>query len=215
MAHAAHKRSDTANPVERKLGAPILNAPISGATTSDATIVPGGPGYVYVLPKARLKDKTRPSRLPRFDPIAAAESHVERMAIEFSFWLEKEEKALRTARDRFLKSPGEETAFEDLHRIVHTIKGNAPVLGCEAAGILAAPLSTAMERCTDHKKVQATFQLALTAICSALKSNIPANDPDIVEMAAMLNALNSTCELNKTQAAGKASNCSSSACSAS
>ena len=95
---------------------------------------------VYIEPPVKLSDKARPMRHKRFDPVTVAEKQLELTAREFSSWLEIDRKNLAATWQRFTEAPKDETAFINLNKAVHVIKGNAPILGCDAAAMLATPL---------------------------------------------------------------------------
>ncbi|GEM_PF-4085364 len=170
----------------------------------DAKVSPGGPGYVYVLPRVKLSAKTRPIRKRDFDPIAAAEVQMKRVSAQYSYWLEEQESALRKAHRAFKKNPKDPVLYETLKAIIHEIKGNAPLLGSSAAGALACPMATAMERCTGNRIVHATFDLVVTAICSALRGKISENDHAFVDLIATLDEMNAKCASNDLQSGAKA-----------
>ena len=179
----------------------------------DEIATSGEPGFVYVQPLAELSAKTRPITRPGFDPVAAAEAHMKRVSAQFSYFLGEQEAVLRTRHRAFKQNPKDAGAYKALKAIVHEIKGNAPLLGSSAAGALAAPMATAMERCTGHRIVQATFDLVVSAICSALRGETSEKDEAFADLIATLDKMNARCELSKTsdaknkitQAAGSAS----------
>ncbi len=145
------------------------------------------------MPQAKLSAKTRPNTKRGFDPVAAAETQMSRVSVQYSHFLGVQEKSLRTAHRAFKQNPRDPDAHEALKSIVHEIKGNAPLLGSVAAGALAAPMATAMERCTDHRIVRSTFDLVVSAICSALKGDISENDKAFIDLIATLNEMNEMC----------------------
>jgi hypothetical protein len=156
-----------------------------------ATRIEGDPGFELIDPPAKLADKTSYITNPNFDPVGAAEAHIKRISVEFSFWLEKEETALRTAGIRFSSEPDSADAFHALSKQVHVIKGNASILGCASASVLADPLARMMERCTQNLEAQSIIKLVVTAICGALKSNTPLNDATLNDLTSTLNSISS------------------------
>ncbi|HHG90812.1 MAG TPA: hypothetical protein ENJ90_10095 [Devosia sp.] len=170
----------------------------SALKTPEEKVVPGGRGYVYVIPRKKLSAKTRPSTKRGFDPIAAAEAQMKLVSVQFSHLLEEQESALRAAHGAFKDNPDDPDTYEKLKSLVHEIKGNAPLLGSVAAGALAAPMAAAMERCTGHRIVQSTFDLVVSAICSALKGKVSENDKTVADLIATLNEMNAKCALSSS-----------------
>ncbi len=174
-------------------------------------------GHEFITPPNPLSEKVKPVHSQNFDPIAAAERQLKQVSVGFRTWLNDDLKALREAFHAYSEDRTNEEKFQALNACIHTIKGNAPILGCEAAGLIADPLCALLEGCSEHKKTQPVLALSVSAICTALQTNPPADDPSIRETSAMLGRLTSVCRSEKEhsaqndQAAGKAS-CSSSKC---
>jgi len=172
---------------------------------------PGQHGYiVYIEPPVKLSAKARPMYQKKFNPVLAAEKQVEITSKEFGNWLEMDQKTLARTWQHYATTPQDNDAFIALNKAVHVIKGNAPILGCAAAGMLASPLATLLERCTNHHRVESVVYLAINAICTAIEEKLPASDETLKEIAIQLHRLNSRCLKIKTQAADSTSICSSS-----
>jgi len=170
---------------------------------------PGEPDeIVYIEPPVKLSDKARPLRSNRFDPVVAAQRQIELTSREFDNWLKDDQKNLARTWEQFTQTPQSEDAFAALNKAVHVIKGNAPILGSDAASMLATPLAMLLERCTNHDRVKSIIYLAINAICRAIEENLPTSDATLREITLQLNKLNSRCFRIKAQAAGKASICS-------
>ncbi|MCF6302774.1 MAG: Hpt domain-containing protein [Devosiaceae bacterium] len=204
----------------RKISRPVVDEVVARKVAKATALAKhlGAKGYEYVTPPIDLRRKAKPVLRPKFNPIEAAESHLKTLSSGFKFWLLEDMDKLRSAVKEYENAETDKAAFHNLSRCVHTIKGNAPILGCDSAGMIACPLTDLMEGCSEHKKARPILALAINAICQAIEQNTPANDPALGETIAMLNQLNSQCVAAKTalkkpkkktaQAAGKA-NCSS------
>lgn len=199
---------------------PIIDEPVAQMVAKATTLSRrlGAKGYEYITPPLNLSARAKPITKPKTNPIEAAELQLKVLSSGYKIWLREDMTKLRIASKAYEKASNDTRAFENLNACVHTIKGNAPILGCESAGMIACPLTDLMEGCSEHKKARPILSLAVNAICQAIEHNTPANDPALGETVAMLNQLNSRCsaakskaqeEAQKTnQAAGKA-NCSS------
>ena len=169
---------------------------------------------VYVKSPLNLRRKTGPLRQSKFNPVVAAQRHLDLTAREYNDWLKTDRDNLARAWKNFTNCPQDETTFFALNKAVHVIKGNAPILGCDTAAMLATPLATLLESCTNHDRVESIVYLAINAICTAIEENLPTSDPTIKEIVIQLNKLNAKCLKVRAQAACSGSNCSGSGCKA-
>ncbi len=174
----------------------------------------GPAGFEYITPPIKLSDKSKPIRNAKFDPIEAAERQLKQVSSGFGLWLKQDLKNLRHAAENFLENQEDATLFIALNTSIHAIKGNAPILGNDAAGMIASPLSDLMERCSDHRKALPILALSVSAIGQAIEQKTPLDDQELLKMVQMLNGLNSQCvarknaqEVPQSYAAGSA-NCS-------
>jgi len=147
------------------------------------------------------------------------------MAAGFKMWIKDDLKSLLKAYREFSKNTDNEENFQVLNHQVHTIKGNAPILDAKAAGMIACPLSTMLEGCSDHRRAKPIISLAVNAICRAIEQNIADDDAELLEFVAQLDLLNSNClqtklktqkqmsdKIKHAQAAGSANNFCSDEC---
>ena len=160
----------------------------------------GPRGFRMITPPDPLKKKVRPMRRKGFDPVAAAERNLEIMSVTFSSWLNEEREHLHKAYEALEANPDNPQCYEAMNRAVHRIKGNAPILGNVAAGMIADPLSRLLENCADYQKTRPVLALSVHAICQALEQETPANDPELVETVNMLQSMAGRCIIAKDTA---------------
>lgn len=157
----------------------------------------GPTGFEYVMPPIKLSDKSKPIPNALFNPIEAAERQLKQVSSGYGIWLKQDLKNLRRATKNFLENQDDMALFTALNACIHAIKGNAPILGNVAAGMVAAPLSDLMERCSDHKKAQPILALSISAIGQAIEQKTSPEDQELLNIVHMLNGLNSQCVTGK------------------
>lgn len=163
----------------------------------------GPKGFEKITPPAKLSNKAKANKNPQFNPIESAEKLLKQMSVSFKLWLREDEEKLRISFKAFAKKPTDKTRFDHLNACIHTIKGNAPILGCDAAGMIASPLTDLLEGCTDHKKTVPILALSVSAMCNALTHNTPANNPALGETIKLLQNLNAQCLAEKPKPKSK------------
>lgn len=158
----------------------------------------GPKGFEFVTPSSKLSDKVKPSRNPKFDPIEAANKNLKRLSSGFKLWLKDDLLALKQAFKIYTADPDNADKFQSLNHAIHTIKGNASILGCEAAGMLASPLTDLLEGCADYTKMRPVLTLAVSSICHTLETDVPINDPILLDTINVLIQLKSSCQKGET-----------------
>ncbi|PCJ93306.1 MAG: hypothetical protein COA52_06630 [Hyphomicrobiales bacterium] len=105
--------------------------------------------YQLITPPNNLKNKVRPLRArpgqPIIDPVAAAEREMQKLAPQFSLWMEDDINRLKKAWVEFeTKHSSDEPVTADsidtLFRISHDIKGQAGTYGLPYAATVASSL---------------------------------------------------------------------------
>ncbi len=175
----------------------IVAAKVAKATALSKKL--GSKGYEVVTPPFKLSDKVKPSRNPRFNPIEAADKNLGRLSSGFKLWLKDDLAALKQAFDIYTADPDNADKFHSLSHVIHTVKGNAPILGCDAAGMLASPLTNLLEGCADYSKMRPVLALAVGSICHAMETNLPIDDPVLLSTVEVLNQLKSNCQLSAAE----------------
>ena len=191
----------------------------------------GPAGFEYISPPIKLGDKSKPIRRPKFNPIEAAEKNLKQVSAGFKIWLNEDLDKLKTAFKNYSTDPENKTKFASLSATIHTIKGNAPILGCEPAGMLASPLTDLLESCADYSKMKPVLTLAISSIYHAMEQTFEIDDPILLDTINVLAGLKSSCtqtmqakqaqETKEIQAAGSASctggtkSCAASSCTSS
>jgi len=155
--------------------------------------------FKFVKSPLDLSKKVKLLPPGKFDPIAAAERQTKQLSVGFTMWLQQDLKNLLSAFRVFSLDPNNEENFQLLNNQIHSIKGNAPVLGAQSAGMIACPLSTMLEGCSDHRRAKPIISLSINAICRAIEYKIPPDDQELVELIAQLNLLNKNCKLEKAK----------------
>jgi len=146
-------------------------------------------------------------RQRNFDPVAAAEKQLKATAPNFDNWVHGDRVNLAAAWREFSQAPQDDSAFSTFNKAVHVIKGNAPILGREGAGMLASSLAILLERCSNPDRVETVVALTVNAICTAIDNNLPGADATLREIALQLDELNSRCGQIRSQAADKTNIC--------
>ncbi len=171
--------------------------------------------HVYVQSPIKLHLKTRPISRKNFNPVAEAEKQLQATARNFDDWVQNDRKNLHAVWKKFTEDPREHSAILALNEAVHVIKGNAPMLGREGAGVLASSLAALLERCIDHNRVISVIALTVNAICTAIEDNLPSSDKTLGDITLQLDQMNAKCVQFKAQAADGSSACTrSSVCKA-
>lgn len=175
----------------------IVAAKVAKATALAEKL--GPKGFVKVTPPHKLCDKVKLSRNPKFDPIEAAEKNLKRLSSGFKLWIQDDLSALKRAFNIYTNDPSNVDKLQSLNHAIHTIKGNASILGCEAAGLLACPLTNLLEGCSDYAKMQPVLALAVSSICHAMETNVPIDDPVLLDTINVLSQLKSSCQKSKVK----------------
>jgi len=177
------------------------NAKKSGkaAKATKTSKKPSKGSFKFVKSPLNLAKKVKPLPPGRFDPIAAAERQTKQLSVSFTLWLQHDLKNLLSAFRTFSHDPNNEENFQLLNNQIHSIKGNAPVMGALSAGMIACPLSTMLEGCSDHKQAKPIISLSINAICRAIEHKIPPDDKELLELITQLNLLNKNCRFGKAQ----------------
>ncbi len=160
---------------------------------------PAKGSFEFVKSPLDLKKKVKPLPPGKFDPIAAAERQTKQLSAGFKIWIREDLKSLMDAFYVFSRDPQNEENFQLLNNQVHAIKGNAPVMGAKSAGMIACPLSTLLEGCSEHKKAKPIIALSINAISRAIEQEIAPDDQELLELVSELNRLNENCRLAKSQ----------------
>jgi chemotaxis protein histidine kinase CheA len=116
------------------------------------------------------------------DPVENAERQLSLLSVDFQQWLDDDRRELVEAWAALSADPSDPAAFKRFHRIVHTICGNAAILECEAAGILAKPLTRLLERAPDIAGHTAMIGPAVDAIAAAVSRQTSMDDPKFEEI---------------------------------
>jgi len=115
-------------------------------------------------------------------PVENAERGVEFLSIEFSQWIEDDIIKMQTCWSKLQNKQNiddNSTAFTCFNKAVHTIKGNAAILGYNQAGELAIPLSKLLERSHDLENFTQAINLIIQAIKLSTIKN--ASEPETLE----------------------------------
>lgn len=215
---------NTAHLIDTKMGKNTnakVETPIE-KNVSRATVLAkkrGGKGVERISPPTKLSDKAKPVLRNKFDPIEAANANLKRVKPSFNIWLREDVEKLKSAHAKYSTTPTDKQAIAAINNAIHTIKGNATILGCEAASMLASPLTDLFEGCNEYSKLQPVLTLALNSIYHAVELNISVDDPILSDTVNVLRALSSSCKVGKNkqtnQAAGSASCATGSICDSS
>lgn len=154
----------------------------------------GKKGFERISPPIKLSNKAKPIRRPKFDPIEEAENNLKQVSTGFKMWLEGDLAKLKLAFRNYATNPDNKELFTALSDAIHTIKGNAPILGCDAAGMLASSLTDLFEGCADYSKMRTILTLALNSIYHAMEHNVSKNDPVLLDTIDVLTTLKSKCK---------------------
>lgn len=122
-------------------------------------------------------------------PVENAERHVDLLKVDFQEWLEDDRLELLAAWQALKEQPVDPEAFLRLHRITHTIHGNAAMLNREIAGQLAMPLSRLLERTPDIKNHIALIESAVDAIAASISGKSSESDEKLLEILEGLNQI--------------------------
>lgn len=134
-----------------------------------------------ITPPRLLKDrvKIRPAKPGVTDPIKNADNSLMLLQNEFPFWLEEEAQNLQAAWQSLEDKPGSAEAFKKFHKAIHSVRGNAEMLGCIAASNLANPLAKLLERKPKIDQHLSFLKLGTSSILVAISENLPADDPRV------------------------------------
>lgn len=159
---------------------------------TDAAAHPSSPrGHEVIRPPQSLRHKVRYSKLPPGipGPVERAEQELETIAEEFASWLKEDAHNLALAWARLNNDPNSAEAFRTFSAQVHLIKGNAPLLGCKAAGDIAEPVAALLERCPRLEDFETVVALATQSISVAIEEHLKEDDPRVAEICASLHGL--------------------------
>lgn len=121
-------------------------------------------------------------------PIERAERQMNLMKVDFPLWLEEDRKKLLGAWKTLREKPEDAEAFLAFSAIVHTIKGNAAVLGCEIAGELADPVAHLLEHAPDIEHWRKVLDLAVDALSAALQQKAGFGERKLSDVVAAIDA---------------------------
>lgn len=122
-------------------------------------------------------------------PVDNAERHVDLLKVDFQQWLEDDRLELLAAWQALKEQPVDPVAFLRLHRITHTIFGNAAMLDREIAGQLAMPLSRLLERTPDIEDHIALIDSAVDAIAASIVGKSSESDEKLQQILEGLNQI--------------------------
>jgi chemotaxis protein histidine kinase CheA len=108
-------------------------------------------------------------------PVENANKQVEFLSIEFSHWINSDIDKLKTSWAELLSNQDDPTAFLSFNKAVHTIKGNAAILGFDKAGDLASPLTKLLEKSPQVSYYSQAISLMVQAISLSIS---PKNKED-------------------------------------
>lgn len=147
--------------------------------------------HEVIRPPQSLRHKVRYSKLPPGipGPVERAEIELEAIAGEFDNWLHEDAQKLVDTWSRLNADPRNAEAFRNFSAQVHLIKGNAPLLGCKAAGDIAEPVAALLERCPRLEDFERVVALATKGISIAIEEHLEEDDPRVTEICTSLHGL--------------------------
>lgn len=159
------------------------------ATSNTANSASGG--FELLESPNPLKDRVTYKTLGpgSIHPVQNAERHIDLLEVEYKRWLEDDKAELLEAWKALKKKPSDPDAYLRLHRITHTIHGNAAMLDHEMAGLLALPLARLLERTPDVENHIPLIDSAVDAIGASIKTNKAASDEKLQEILEGLNKI--------------------------
>jgi len=134
----------------------------------DNSFNPQEKGRIFetIDPPKKLKDIIRYKELKKGNthPVENANKQVEFLSIDFALWIEDDVAKLSTSWQELKKDKENASYFLEFNKAVHTIKGNAAILGFEKTGELSVPLSQLLERSHEVDKFFEAISLMVQAI---------------------------------------------------
>lgn len=113
-------------------------------------------------------------------PVEKAEQQIKSISADFGQWLRDDFVELKAAWRELRKHPQATEVFLRFHHAIHTLSGNAAMLGCTDASQLAAPVARLIERAptiTNHiQLIDSALQAIGTAITSPTNSPLQINE---------------------------------------
>ena len=96
----------------------------------------------------KLKDNIKYKTLSKSSvhPVAKAQQQLDFLSMDFAAWLEGDIIKLKKAWNKLNKNRNDPKAFLSFNKTLHTIKGNAAILGFDKTGMMTVPLSKLLER---------------------------------------------------------------------
>lgn len=122
-------------------------------------------------------------------PIDRAERQLNMMKVDFPIWLEEDRKKLVAAWKTLRASPENADAFLAFTSIIHTIKGNAALMGCEIASQLAMPVAHLLEHVPDINHYRQVLDLAVEALSAALQQKSGLGERKLSDVVAAIDAV--------------------------
>lgn len=152
---------------------------------------PGARGHQLIRPpqNMRLKIRYRKREADEPDLVEAAEKELESLTEEYAGWLKQDANGLIEAWRCLDANPADPAAFRTFSAQIHLIKGNAPILGCKAAGDIAEPVAALLERCPSLEDFVQVVGLATRGITIAIYEELEPDDPRIAEIRESLHTL--------------------------
>ncbi len=122
-------------------------------------------------------------------PIERAERQLNMMKVDFPLWLEEDRKKLVAAWKALRAKPQDAEAFLGFSAIIHTIKGNAAVIGCPIASDLAMPVAHLLEHAPDIEHYRQVLDLAVDALSAALQQKTGLGERKLSDVVAAIDAV--------------------------
>ncbi len=120
----------------------------------------------------KLKDNIKYKTLSKnsVHPVAKAQQQLDFLSMDFATWLEEDIVKLKKAWKKLNKNRNDPKAFLLFNKTLHTIKGNAAILGFDKTGLMTVPLSKLLEK---NEQVDDYFDaISLMVQAIALSSKI-------------------------------------------
>lgn len=152
---------------------------------------PGARGHEIIRPPQALRHKVRYRKQEPDEPdlVESAEIELSTISGEFGEWLKRDADGLVAAWQLLDANPTDPLAFRAFNAQIHLIKGNAPLLGCKAAGDIAEPVAALLERCPRLEDFVQVIGLATRGISIAIYESLEEDDPRIAEIRDSLHTL--------------------------
>ena len=138
--------------------------------------------FEVIKPPRTPRDKVRYLDVDGPSPVARAEKQLQQMNVAYPMWLEEDRKVLWDAWQALRAKPHDTAAFLRFNHAIHILSGNAALLDCEAAGLLARPVAIMMENCGDVDDCMPLLEMAIKAICTAITRRVSSDDAVVGEI---------------------------------